>query len=91
MTLICPYVKDCSLYANWVEQTKKERINIICEGAKYDCLAIIALQDSTSEGGIIASDELVKRINGLESINKALPEDIECSHIRLLNLLNGRK
>ena len=90
MTLICPYTKDCSLYVNWVEQTKKERINIICEGVNYNCLALIALQDPTSEGGIPASEGLVGKINGFEDVNKNLPSDIECAHIRLLNLLNKK-
>ena len=91
MTLICPYTKDCSLYANWVEQTKKERIDIIFEGTNYDCIALVGLKDPITEGGIMANEELVKKINGLEKIESYLPEDTECSHIRLLNLLNGKR
>ena len=88
MSLICPYTKDCALYSNWVEQTGEERLNIICEGVNYNCLALIALQDPTSEGGILASEGLVKKINGFETPDTNLPSDIECSHIRLLNMLN---
>jgi hypothetical protein len=91
MSLICPYTNSCILYKNWVKKTGDERINIIYEGSKFSCIALDSLKDPSFEGGIPASQELVKKIHGLESTESYLPENIECSHITLLNLLVNKR
>lgn len=89
--LICPSVTNCPVYKNWVEKTRDERINIILNsGDKYHCLALTALDDLPSQGGIPASKELVRKVAGLNNPNNYPLEDIECSQITILNLLRKK-
>jgi len=78
---ICPYAtrhttsECCIVYANWVEQTRNDRLNIITKSlGKYHCIALEALSDF--ETGIPKNEELEKRLQ---------EKDVECSHIELLN------
>jgi len=92
-TLICPYTENCQMYQNWIKQTKDNRLNVITEDERinntidsiYSCLAITAIQDSTSEGGIMLGD-LEKRLPNQENINTS-----DCAFIKSLNLLSTIK
>ena len=76
--LICPYTETCLLYKNWTEKSRDYRLNIINKSSRYSCLALIAIQDPITEGGVEINEELSKRL--------LKPNDYECSHIELLNL-----
>jgi len=83
MAEICPYTENCIIYRNWAEQTKDRRIDIIIHlPSNYNCLAKTALEDPTSEGGILVNKEIEKRLTNIDS---------PCSHITLLNLLKSIK
>ena len=89
---ICPYLKECPIYKNWVEQTKDERLNIIlyCDGIGYSCTALRALEKPASEDGILFNDELKKRIKKVNMQKNIGRIEIKCSHISLLNLLTKK-
>lgn len=80
VNLICPVADSCPIYRNWVEQTKDKRPNIIytrsSTSSSYYCLALTALRDPTSEGGIMPNDELKARLKNKEA---------DCALVMLLN------
>ena len=67
---ICSRTENCPIYKNWVEQSKDNRLHVIQKsGGSYNCLAMIAIQDSVAEGGIHINEDLQKRLpkeNGYE-------------------------
>lgn len=78
--LICPYTESCPIYRNWTEKSGDLRLNIINKGNRYSCLALTAIQDPITEGGVEINEELSRRLSS--------PTDYECSHIELLNQFN---
>ncbi len=82
--LYCPHEGGCPIYRSWVEQTKDRRLDIIFkEGKVYRCLAITALKDPVSEGGIKAGSDINAR--NPEASKEGIKFD--CSTIKLLNQL----
>ena len=81
--LICPTADSCPVYKNWVEETNDRRLDVIMvhpataeNQTLHNCLALIALQDPTSEGGIMPNEEIKERLK---------IEEANCLYIRLLN------
>ncbi|MBR9691484.1 hypothetical protein GOV06_01740 [Candidatus Woesearchaeota archaeon] len=69
--LICPNTEVCPVYKNW--EQKDNRLDIIgySVAARYSCLALIAIYDPPSEGGI-PEGEIEGRIKNKEHPNCAL-------------------
>lgn len=85
--LICPHIENCVLYKNLSKKGNDNRLGVIFPKEKgYDCLALIATQDPSSEGGVSIDEDLQKR---LPENNRTM--NYECSHIKLLNLLEELK
>lgn len=85
MSEYCPHHTTCPFYQNWTRQTGDRRTDVIILGGipgeiRYDCLALMAVIDSATEGGINIGDSLKGRVSKLE--------DTHCSQISLLNMLH---
>lgn len=76
-TFICNNLNNCLVYQNWIEQTKKDRLDIIYfaqDDEEYKCLALDSLNDA--ETGIFKNKELTNRLKN---------EGCDCAFIESLN------
>ena len=88
---ICPSADagTCTIYRNWSEKARDERVNVIIKSAgRYGCLALMALEDSCSEGGVEFTEETRKKINDTGVKRNLGIRETGCYNITLLNLLN---
>jgi len=83
---ICPHTENCLVYKNWAEQTGDSRLEVISgigipNAVDYSCLALTAIRDPITEGGVFIDKILEKRL-------APRPQEIKCSHIELLNRIS---
>lgn len=85
---ICPDADKCVVYKNWVKKTKDKRINIIQrDGNGYHCLALTAIEDPVSEGGIRFDADTQSRIDENAVKENIGVRDTQCAKIETMNLL----
>ena len=84
----CPHSEICPIYKNWAS-SKGSLLGIIVHSLTspgYVCMALNATQDHIYSGGISLSEELKRRV-----IDNHRLDNLECSHILMLNLLERTK
>lgn len=82
----CPHHATCPFYQNWKEiKALDQRVDVISKigDSPFHCLVLGAVEDPSTEGGIPIMLELRNRLSDPDS------RSFECSHLTLLNLLDG--
>ncbi len=87
MAEYCPHISTCPFYQNWAEQTNPKRVDVIIGEKRgtdvhYDCIALIALNDSET-GKILISATLKSKLSNPNQ------RKFDCSNITLLNKLES--
>jgi len=85
-TLVCPNTINCIFYKAYSKGYNDNRLNVIFEESNsYSCLALSAHDDLCSEGGIIISEDIRKRIEDNNVKNNINMGQVSCSHLEILS------